>query len=167
MTAPFNYVTANRFYVEIDSEISASFSECSGIGVTLKTQPIVEGGVNGQQRFFLDNPEFSNVVLKRGITNSIDFWTWIKNVLTNQSKQRRNVSILLFNQAGDTMQAWTLVGAIPVGWKADALQANGESVALEELTLAYEGLKIEKQGGSAPEKDQTRDAKTGYFMGDN
>ncbi|MBX2865163.1 MAG: phage tail protein [Leptolyngbyaceae cyanobacterium MAG.088] len=167
MTETFNYVTANRFYVEIDSQISASFSECSGIGVTLKTQSIVEGGVNGQQRFFIDNPEFSNVILKRGITDSVDFWAWIKAVLTNTSKQRRNVSILLFNQAGETMQAWTLVGAIPVGWKADALQANAESVALEELTLAYEGLKIEKGGGSDPTKGEPRDHKTGYFMGDS
>lgn len=165
MTEPFNYVTANRFYVEIDGLIAASFSECSGIGVTLKTQSIVEGGVNGQQRFFLDNPEFSNVVLKRGITDNMDFWKWIKAVLTNTSQQRRNVSIVLFNQAGDTMQAWTLVGAIPVGWKADALQASAESVALEELTLAYEGLKIDKEGGDTT-KHKDRE-ETGYFMGDN
>ncbi|MEM7062118.1 MAG: phage tail protein [Cyanobacteria bacterium P01_B01_bin.77] len=166
MTDPFSYVTANRFYVEIDSEIAASFSECSGIGVTLKTQSIVEGGVNGQQRFFMDNPEFSNVVLKRGITDSMDFWSWIKAVLNNESKQRRNVSILLFNQAGDTMQAWTLVGAMPIGWKADALQASAENVALEELTLAYEGLKIEKGGGSDTTKHDKR-GDTGYFVGDN
>ncbi|MEM6253791.1 MAG: phage tail protein [Cyanobacteria bacterium P01_D01_bin.156] len=166
MTETFNYVTANRFYVEIDGLISASFSECSGIGVTLKTQSIVEGGVNGQQRFFLDNPEFSNVVLKRGITDNADFWQWIKAVLTNTSQQRRNVSILLFNQAGDTMQAWTLVGAIPVGWKADALQASAESVALEELTLAYEGLKIDKEGGDTDKHTKGR-TDTGYFVGDN
>ncbi|MEM9484031.1 MAG: phage tail protein [Cyanobacteria bacterium P01_F01_bin.116] len=166
MTEPFNYVTANRFYVEIDGLISASFSECSGIGVTLKTQSIVEGGVNGQQRFFIDDPEFSNVVLKRGITDNVDFWKWIKAVLTNTSKQRRNVSILLFSQTGETIQAWTLVGAIPVGWKADALQASAESVALEELTLAYEGLKIEMDKPESASYDG-RDDKTGYFAGDN
>ncbi|MEO0807642.1 MAG: phage tail protein [Cyanobacteria bacterium J06643_4] len=160
----FNYVTANRFYVEIEGQIKAWFSECSGIGVALKTQSLIEGGVNDQQRFFLDNPEFSNVTLKRGITDNLDFWTWLKRVFDTEPNPRKNVSILLFNQAGETMQCWTLVGAVPVGWKADALQASSESVALEELTLAYEGLKIEETGSSA-DQTQGRDRKTGYFMG--
>lgn len=160
---PANYVTANRFYVEIDNEIAASFSECSGIGVTLKTQSLVEGGVNDQQRFFLDSPEFSQVTLKRGVTDSLDFWSWLKNVLASEPNQRKNVAILLFNQAGETMQCWTLVGAVPVGWRADSLQASAQSVALEELTLAYEGLNIEKAGGSAGLKG--RDQASGYFMG--
>lgn len=166
MTAvnPANYVTANRFYVEIDSKIEASFSECSGIGVTLKTQPLIEGGVNDQQRFFLDSPEFSNVTLKRGLTDSLDFWTWLQSILADKPNQRKNVAILLFNQAGETMQCWTLIGAVPVGWKADSLQASSESVALEELTLAYEGLQIEKTGSSA-DHTSGRQASTGYFMG--
>lgn len=163
----FNYVTANRFYVEIDSEIAASFSECSGIGVSLQTQPVMEGGVSNQQRFLLDAPKFSNVTLKRGVTDSLDFWSWLQKILDNEPNQRRNVSILLFNQAGETMQCWTLIGAVPVGWKADSLQARSEAVALEELTLAYEGLNIEgNQSGSGFAKlSEGRNQKSGYFAG--
>ena len=163
----FNYVTANRFYVEIDSEIAASFSECSGIGVSLQTQPVAEGGVSNQQRFLLDTPTFSNVTLKRGVTDSLDFWNWLQRILDNEPNQRRNVSILLFNQAGETMQCWTLVGAVPTGWKADSLQAQSEAVALEELTLAYEGLKIEgnKPGSGFAQLSQGRDQKSGYYPG--
>ena len=32
----FNYVTSNRFYVEIESTITACFSECSGLGMQIK-----------------------------------------------------------------------------------------------------------------------------------
>lgn len=163
----FNYVTANRFYVEIDSEIAASFSECAGLGVTLQVQTLVEGGVNDQQRFLLDTPQFSNVTLKRGVTNSLDFWGWLQDILDNKTHQRRNVSILLFNQAGETMQCWTLIGAVPIGWKTGSLQAQSESVALEELVLAYEGLNIEgKDSGSGFTRlSQGRDQGSGYFMG--
>ncbi|MEL6381869.1 MAG: phage tail protein [Cyanobacteria bacterium J06626_18] len=163
----FDYVTANRFYVEIDSEIAASFSECAGLGVTLQVQSITEGGINDQQRLFLDAPKFANVTLKRGITNSLDFWTWLQKILKNETQQRRNVSILLFNQAGETMQCWTLIGAIPIGWKADSLQARSESVVLEELTLAYEGLNLEanKSGSGFARLSQGRDQKSGYFPG--
>jgi len=144
------YVTANRFYVEIQSQLTASFSECSGLGVSVKTEPYSEGGVNDQQRIFLKQPEFTQVTLKRGLTDDQEFWDWLNQILSPGPKQRRNVNILVFSQSGETMQCWTLIGAVPVGWKAPSLQASSSSVAIEELTLAYEGLKVmgnSKAGG--------------------
>jgi phage tail-like protein len=138
VTHELNYVTANRFYVEIDSNITASFSECSGLGVSIKHETYFEGGVNDQQRIVLGQPQFSDVTLKRGITDDLSFWDWISKIMNQSKRQRRNVNILLFNQAGETMQCWILIGAVPVGWKAPALQANANTVAIEELTLAYE-----------------------------
>ena len=147
-STPFNYVTANRFYVQIDEELAASFSECSGLGMKLQYDSHIEGGLNDQRRIVLGDPEFSDVTLKRGITDSLTFWQWMQSVLNEEANRRRNVGIMLFNQAGDTMQSWTLIGAVPVEWKVDSLQASSENVALESLTLAYEGLKIEGPKGS-------------------
>ncbi len=164
-----NYVSANRFYVYLEpgGESTASFSECSGLGVNIKYNTLVEGGVNDQRRILLEEPEFSPVTLKRGITNSTIFWDWLKTMLSDAVKKRRSVSIALFNQAGDRMQSWTLIGALPVGWKVDSLQASSEAIALEELTLIYEGLKIESggSGGSNVEYKDGREPKTGYFPG--
>ncbi|NES86654.1 MAG: phage tail protein [Moorea sp. SIO2B7] len=165
MTNPMNYVTANRFYVEIDSTISASFSECSGLGVTIEKDTYLEGGVNDQQRIILKQAKFSDVTLKRGITDDLVFWQWINQVLDGKAKQRLNVDIILFNQAGERMQTWSLIGAIPVGWKTPSLQANSNTVAIEELTLAYEGLKVDNGkmvGEILQGKGQGRDTK-GYY----
>ncbi|MEB3358284.1 MAG: phage tail protein [Synechococcales bacterium] len=159
-----NYVLANRFYVEVESHITASFSECSGLGLNIKKESYFEGGVNDQQRIVLGQTEFTDVTLKRGITNDFTFWEWVSQML-HQSHQRRNINILLFNQAGETMQCWTLIGALPVSWKAPALQADGNAVAIEELTLAYEGLSIQKSGGGgAIHLNSGRDP-SGYFAG--
>ncbi|HBE18951.1 MAG TPA: phage tail protein [Cyanobacteria bacterium UBA11149] len=164
MTDQTNYVTANHFYVEIESQLSASFSECSGFGVQIDKEVFSEGGVNNQQRIFLKQAKFNDVTLKRGITDNTIFWNWINNTLSPGKKERRNINILVFNQAGETMQCWTLTGAVPVAWKTAALQANSNAVAIEELTLAYEGLKVvAKQGGGASTKVQ-RDA-SGSFPG--
>ncbi|MFB2835643.1 phage tail protein [Floridanema evergladense] len=164
VTHELNYVTANRFYVEMESNITASFSECSGLGVKIKREAHFEGGVNDQQRIILGQAEYTDVTLKRGITDDFVFWDWVTNILSGSKKERRNVNILLFNQAGETMQCWTLLAAVPVGWKAPALQANSNTVAIEELTLAYEGLKIAKsQGGGATKLNSGRHA-SGYFL---
>jgi phage tail-like protein len=143
-----NYVTSNRFYVEIESTITACFTECSGLGMQIKKETFMEGGVNDQQRIILGQTEFTDVTLKRGITSDLLFWNWISKILTprssgnSTSEHRRNVNILTFNQAGETMQCWTLIGAVPLTWRAPALTADSSSVAIEELTLAYEGLKV-------------------------
>lgn len=156
-THGLNYVTANHFYVEMQdsSSISACFSECSGLSVKVNYDTYFEGGVNNQQRIILGNTQFSEVTLKRGVTNDAAFWGWASRMLTqlspgSGSPQRRNINILVFNQAGETMQCWTLIGAIPVSWTAPTLRADAATAAIEELSLAYEGLKVvvnENPGG--------------------
>jgi phage tail-like protein len=147
-----NYVTANRFYVEIKKEIKACFSECSGLGVQIDKEVYLEGGVNDQQRIFLKQAKFNDITLKHGITDDMLFWQWISQVLKGEPALRLNVRILLFNQAGETMQTWTLIGAIPVAWKAPSLQVSSNTIAIEELTLAYEGVNIK---GDLWEKSKT------------
>jgi phage tail-like protein len=159
VTHELNYVTTNRFYVEIDKSIAASFSECSGLGMQIKKNVFHEGGVNDQQRIYLGQAEFADVTLKRGITDNQGFWKWISSVFT-QTSTRRNVNILVFNQAGETMMSWTLIGAVPIAWKTPAMQADGNAVAIEELTLAYEGLKVGKDKGGG---NSTSRMKSGFF----
>ena len=158
---PENYVTTNRFYIEIEENTVASFSECSGISIDVEKEVYQEGGVNDQQRISLGHTRFSDITLKRGTTDDNTFSQWLSE-LFEQTTQRRNVNIVTYNQAGDIMKSWCLIGAIPVGWKLPSLEANGNTVAVEELTLAFEGLKITKQsaGGDAVSRDAT-----GYFAG--
>ena len=161
-----NYVTTNHFYVEIDNTIVARFSECSGIGVQIKKVTYLEGGVNDQQRIFLGHAEFPDVTLKRGITDDPAFFHWLGEIFNEASTKaskgakikgkRRNVNITLHNQAGDIMLSWTLIGSIPIAWKTSKLLADGNSVAIEELTVAIEGLKIGQSstgGGLADPRD--------------
>lgn len=164
-----NYVTSNRFYVEIESKITASFTECSGLGVTIKKETVPEGGLLDQQRILLGTPDFSDVTLKRGISGNQVFWDWLNAILiprtsgTAIKQHRRNINILVFNQAGQTQQCWTLIGAVPVGWSAPSLQADSTSVGIEELTLAYEGLNVTfGKGGGGATMLSGRSA-TGYF----
>jgi phage tail-like protein len=170
-----NYVTTNRFYVEMDSQLTAAFSECSGLDVQIEKEVYQEGGVNEQQRIFLKHVKFGDLTLKRGITDDPAFWNWISQSLTANDLRRRNINILVFNQAGETIQAWRLVGVVPVGWKTPALKADSSTIALEELVLSYEGLtvvhrsdenKVRVKGGGAigdTESSRVYRGAQGYF----
>ncbi|HAC65214.1 MAG TPA: phage tail protein [Cyanothece sp. UBA12306] len=183
-----NYISANRFYVEMEErgQISASFTECSGLQAKLNYETRFEGGVNYQQRIIPGTVEFSEVTLKRGMINDLAFLGWTHGIFTQlkpeNSRQingyRRNVNILLFNQGGDIVQCWTLIGAIPVGWRISPLQAESSAVVIEELTLAYEGLQVDvtlnpqqttanPQGGGATIHDKGRESENKGFFASN
>ncbi|NER84480.1 MAG: phage tail protein [Leptolyngbya sp. SIO1D8] len=146
-----NYILSHRFYIEMDGVIRAAFNECSGFGLDVKKEQYLEGGVNDQQRVLLGHAEFQDTTLKRGMTNDPSFWLWMKEIMTGQStgtslvRNRQNINILMMNQAGAIMQVCTLIGATPIGWKAPAFQADSSSVAIEEMTLAYEGINMQFQ----------------------
>jgi phage tail-like protein len=153
------YITTNRFYVEIGQTVVASFSECSGVSIDVDKEVYIEGGVNDQQRISIGHTRYSDITLKRGTTDDTAFAEWISE-LYEQTTKRRNINILTYNQSGEIMKSWCLIGAIPVSWKLPSLAANGNSVAVEELTLAFEGLKVGKKsgGGEAVSRDDR-----GYF----
>lgn len=161
-----NFITTNRFYIEMEKELKASFSECSGLDVQIEKEVYFEGGVNEQQRIFLKQAKFGDVTLKRGLSDDLTFWDWIKPLIDSQQDnklERRDINILLFNQAGETIQAWVLHGAVPVGWRTPTLQAESSGVAIEELVLAYEGLTVATSGVSGISAPLTRNQKSGYF----
>ncbi|MEM9946775.1 MAG: phage tail protein [Cyanobacteria bacterium P01_D01_bin.36] len=164
-----NYVTSNRFYVEIESSLTAAFAECTGLGVQISKETLSEGGMNEQQRILLGAPQFSDITLKRGTSGSQVFWNWLNALFQPRTAgekikdHRRNVNILVFNQAGETQQCWTLIGAVPVGWQAPSLQADGNSVAIEELTLAYEGISVAFGGNGGGATILSGRSETGYF----
>jgi phage tail-like protein len=155
-----NYATTNRFYIEIGQNIVAAFSECSGVEIEIEKEVYMEGGVNDQQRISLGQTKFSDITLKRGMTDDETFSQWLSEVFEQRSSKRRNVNILTYNQAGKIVKSWNLIGAIPVGWKIPSLEADGNTVLVEELTLAFEGLKVSSQSGGS--STATRDA-TGFF----
>ncbi|MEM7773233.1 MAG: phage tail protein [Cyanobacteria bacterium P01_A01_bin.37] len=158
-----NYVLENRFYVEIENQITASFASCQGLSAKITTTASREGGVNDQQRIFLGPTSFTEVTLTRGMTDSLLFWNWIKATFTGGCGLRRNINILTFNQAGETMMSWTLIGAIPVSWKAPGLKADGSNIAVEEISIAFEGLKVIPRGGGGGADESVERDRLGYF----
>lgn len=154
-----NYVTVNHFWIEIDKDTTCRFSECHGLGVKIQKDTYFEGGLNDQQRVFLGHAEFSDITLKRGLTDSPTFFQWLGAGFEYRNT-RSDVNIALFNQAGEIMISWDFIGGIPIAWKISPLQAKGESVAIEELTIAIEGLKI---GKTSTADERSERGSLGFF----
>jgi phage tail-like protein len=128
-----------------------AFSEVTGLEATQEPKFIREGGLNygGHQR--PGQVTFATVVLKRGMTSSRDLWTWFFNTVQGSSGpawgERLTVYIKLQGADGRDVLCWQLDRAMPVKFRASDLHGAGTELAIEELHLAHEGLRV-STGGS-------------------
>jgi phage tail-like protein len=129
-----------RFLVEFEGLIVGGFSEVTGLSVEIEGEPFREGGVNGYlQRLAGPARHPSNLVLRRGVTDSDALWAWQADVAAG-TVQRRNGSIVLLDDAGDEAWRWHVREALPVRWVGPELRAAQGAVAVETLELAHRGL---------------------------
>lgn len=141
--------TAFNFSVEIkvpgvaEEVCGAAFAECDGMEMTMDVKTIREGGNNDRQIRLAGPLGFGQLTLKRGMTSSFDLWNWVKSTMSDPSL-RADAEIVLFDADGQTkLASFILTRCIPVKLKAPALNAKDGMVAIEELQLAYESLRIE------------------------
>jgi phage tail-like protein len=128
-----------RFQVEIDGIADSRFLECSGLGSEVAVIEYREGGEPTAVRKLPGRASFSDITLKRGITESKDLYEWHKAVLQGQV-QRRNGSIRLLDDEGAEVVRWVFRDAWPRKWEGPNLNAMGNEVAIETFVLTCESL---------------------------
>lgn len=130
---------AYNFKLSIGAD-QARFTQCSGIGVRVESVPYREGGGDGTVHQIPGRVEYAAVELRYGLTQSTELWEWFLTGV-NGSVQRRNVSIAVLERDGVTEAVrWNLLNAWPSEWRGAPLDALGHEVAIESLTLVFEGL---------------------------
>ena len=142
--------TAFNFSIEINKSgesqllCAAAFAECDGLEMTMDVKTIREGGNNGKQIRLTGAFNYGQVTMKRGMTANFDLWDWVTSTLRNPSL-RGDAQIVLFASDGITKRAsFMLTRCLPVKLKAPPLNAKEGVIAIEELQLAYESLRLEK-----------------------
>jgi phage tail-like protein len=118
----------------------AYFTECSGIGVKVEALKYREGGLQQVVRRLPGRVEYADITLRYGVTASTDLWQWFLTAVEGRV-ERKHVSIRLMNDAGtEEKLRWDLFEAWPSAWRGAPLDAMGNEVAIESLTLVYESL---------------------------
>jgi len=123
-----------------------SFSECSGLDTTLDIEDYKEGGNNGLIRKFPTRVTWGNIKLRRGIALNDELWNWHFDFVEGHGKRRDGV-ITLCDEQQNPVKAWRFKRAFPVVYKGPAMNAMQSQVAIEELEIGHEGLKMMHGGG--------------------
>jgi len=132
-----------HFYVEIDGITQAQFKECSGLDSTSEVVEYKEANKDGVTvvRKVPGALTWSDIVLKRGITDIMELWDWRKQIEEGKvDEARKNGSIVLYNQSNQEMARWNFVDGWPTKITGPQISADSNEIAIEELTIAHEGL---------------------------
>ena len=127
-----------NFHVEIDGITRAAFHECSGFDSTIDVIEHREGGETTLRKL-PGMTKYSNIVLKRGITDDKQLYDWHIKAVKGQV-DRKNGSILLLDRGGQEVARWNFVRAWPSKWTGPSLTSEGNDVAIETLELVHEGV---------------------------
>jgi phage tail-like protein len=137
-----NPLVSAWFGVEFQGQVTGAFRECTGLG---SENDIVEYKASGPRGEFVmkkvpGRMKWSNITLKRGITDSMDMWQWRKLIEQGKIQEAyKNGSIVMFNQKGEEVARWNFVNAWPSKISGPSANAGNNEIGIEELEITHEG----------------------------
>lgn len=131
-----------RFRVEIDGVSISSFSEVIMPQAWADVIEYREGSEATRPRKLRGLFSYSNLVLRRGLTESNELFQYWKAV-ADGTLTRRSISVILLDEAGETeVKRWNFFEAWPCRYELSALDANGSEVITETVEIAFEYFEV-------------------------
>ncbi|MEM9042252.1 MAG: phage tail protein [Actinomycetota bacterium] len=131
-----------NFLVEIDGIEAAGFSRVSGLDGEVDMIEYRTGNSVSTPMKVPGLVRYGDVTLSRGVIGSLELWSWFEQVVNGDESSRRTMVIILLGEEREPVLRWELRNARPVRHVSGPLDALGRAVAVEELVLAHEGLRI-------------------------
>jgi phage tail-like protein len=125
--------------------VEAGFAECSAIEFEVSVTEYRNGNdKENAVRKITGLQKVSDVTLKRGLIGSLSLYNWLDQIRNGDQNALRTVTIQLQSEDHtEVVMSWKLLRARIIKHSSGPLNAKGNDVAMEELTLAYERLEIE------------------------
>jgi phage tail-like protein len=141
-------VGTNRFYVFVNSKPQAVFTDASGLQMETELLDHIEGGNNLFVHKLPGRTKVSNLTFKSGLTNSQGLFKWYCEIVQGKIT-RQNISVVVFDAAGQQVCKWEFHRAFPVKWIGPQFSAGANTMAIETLEFAHEGLFTDTGNASA------------------
>ncbi|HZR00890.1 MAG TPA: phage tail protein [Chloroflexota bacterium] len=156
-----------KFRVMWDNSYVAGISRVGAL--TRQTQVIThrEGGDPSGGRKSPGQTQYGSIVMERGITHDLEFARWANKVwdhanstgdwdganqLVSLKDFRKDIVIEMYNEAGQKAIAFKVFRAWPSAYQAmPELDANGNAIAIQSITLECEGWEQDYDVGEPTE----------------
>ena len=137
-----------------------AFQECSGLEVEMDVQEYLEGGRNDGVTKRVGRAKYSNIVLKRGMFYgapesqagaadvrqlNTELWSWLQKIVSGERPVARYDGVIdVWDREGSVIATWLFDRGLPAKIRGPELNAKTGEIAIEELHIAHEGLRLER-----------------------
>jgi phage tail-like protein len=133
-----------QFAIEVGGKVTGYFSEVSGIGSesdTVEHKVVDDSGHDFVQKI-PGRLKWTDITLKRGITDNLQIWDWRQFVVDGDLKSaRQNCSILMFDRNAQVAARWDFINAWPSKVTGPSVKSDSNEYGIEEMVLVHEGMK--------------------------
>jgi hypothetical protein len=126
----------------VPNPLDIRFQEVSGMGATISTKPDPTSVSSISKRVTPTGIAYDNLELKRGVVIGSPLSLQIQQVLNEFQFFRSDVLVTVFSELGIPTMAWKFCEAFPVAWQLASLNAKGEEVLIESLSLTYASMRL-------------------------
>lgn len=129
------------FRIEIQGIDRGGFSEVSGLDISNDVIEYRNGDDKSRTVSKLFGlTKYSNIVLKGGLTDDRSLFDWKDSLVKGKPERKDGCSIVLWDTEGNEKMRWNFRRAWIVKWSGPSFNATANSVAIESVELAHEGL---------------------------
>ena len=128
--------------------IAGYFTEVSGLGSeseVVEHKIMSKGAKEPIIRKMPGRNKWGDITLKRGISSSLDFYDWRKQVEQGKiDSARLDGTIIMYDNTFKAVAEWSFSKGWPSKISGPSLSADGNAVGIEELTIVHEGIERKK-----------------------
>ncbi|KAA3614062.1 MAG: phage tail protein [Calditrichaeota bacterium] len=126
----------------VPNPIDIQFRKVSGLGTSISTESVEEGGQNFYTQQLPKKVEHENLVLERGLVVGSPLTIEFNVAMSLFEFVPSNVLITLLDRTSIPAASWLLMNAFPVKWHVSDLDANANEVVIETMELSYQRMQI-------------------------
>jgi phage tail-like protein len=135
------------FVVSIPNFATAAFSEATVSEIAIGTTSYREGSDPPYMRSFSGLATYSNPILRKCLSDSVDLYNWISLMVSKGPSVKnasRNITLSLMGGANDILASWNLVNATPVRYTTSGMNAASADVIIETLEFSVDRMERTK-----------------------
>ena len=126
----------------IPNPLDIMFQKVSGLGSTVETTPLEEGGQNLYTQSLPTKIKYDNLVLQRGLVVGSPLVIEFNVTMSKFKFSPSNVLVTLLDNTRIPIAGWLFMNAYPVKWSVSDLDADANSVVIEHMELTYQRMQV-------------------------
>ena len=138
-----NPLLGSNFSLDVQGMESTFFTSASGFSNSSEVveHKMVDGSGMQVTHKIPGEASFDDITLERGITDNMDLWAWRQEILDgNVDSARKDGSIVMYAQDLTEVARWNFIKGWPSAWGGPDVNADGNDVAVESITITIENL---------------------------